>query len=717
MRSRAQKRQLVAAIALPFLVLAVATNSLGANPKVVAASQGFRQQNLEVSVSTLKMGLLEAHIDQPANLASSGLLAVPASMPLLRCPQQTWKGKFLLTPPSGKFDPLVQFLLRPIGLPKVSCKRSPAAAFQVIGQAARDRIQASTNGVSAAAKGLVLGITDGDTSLLPLDVQDQFKTLSLTHLNAVSGTNCSIVVALVLALLIRFGASRKWRLVGSALGLCAYLVLVGNQPSVFRAAIMGLIVLAGLSLGSRFPARNALALAVLALLLIEPQYALDYGFALSVLATLGVIELAPRVDRYFSRWLPKGLSLVLAVALSAQLACLPVLVLLQPKFGLLGIAANILAEPVVPAITVLGVVGALAAILGLSSLAGSIFWVASLPAQYLIALAKFLATASVTIDLPIRIGGVCVAVVILLSVLAITSSHIRLKAAGIAVLLVAVALSSILVIQGALKAKSFASGDWFYVACDVGQGDGTVIRSGTHIAVIDVGRDPKPIDACLKRLGVTHIELLVLTHFDLDHVGGVAGALAGRKIDSAMLTSFVDDRPGAVATQQTIEQAGIPITLAEKGMVGTLGGFNWLVLSPHHAGQDSEDSNDGSITMYWASKSVRIITMADLPAKGQMRLAEERSEWWQPEMLNLPLILKVSHHGSADQFPEFIQWLHPLVATISVGLGNSYGHPTAFTLDLLRSCSNLVLRTDQLGSISLSFDSLGHLTWGSSGSG
>jgi competence protein ComEC len=114
---------------------------------------------------------------------------------------------------------------------------------------------------------------------------------------------------------------------------------------------------------------------------------------------------------------------------------------------------------------------------------------------------------------------------------------------------------------------------------------------------------------------------------------------------------------------------------------------------------------------------VRIITMADLPAKGQMRLAQERSQWWQPSMENLPLILKVSHHGSADQFPEFIEWLHPLVATISVGLGNSYGHPTAFTLDLLKSCSNLVLRTDQLGSISLSFDSLGHLAWGSTGRG
>ena len=717
LKTRANKRQILAVISLPVLVLAFATGSLKSNPKALSASQGFSQQNLAVSVNAEKKGLLQAHIDQPVDLNSSGLLAVPASMSILPCPQQVWKGKFLLTPPGEKSGPLVEFLLRPIGQPQVSCKQGPEATLQSLGELARSRIRSTTLGVTPAARGLVLGITDGDTSLLPLDVQDQFKTLSLTHLNAVSGTNCSIVVALALALLTRFGASRKFRITGSALGLCAYLVLVGNQPSVFRAAVMGMVVLGGLAGGKRFPGRNALSLAILILLLVNPKYALDYGFALSVLATLGVLELAPRLEKVLARWLPRVFSMVFAVAIAAQVTCLPVLVLLQPHLGLLGVMANILAEPVVPAITVLGVIGALVAVLGVSFFAGYIFWVASLPAQYLLALAKFLQDASPTIDFPNGIAGVGLALALLGAVFAVTSNRKRLRATGISVLVSALLLSSVLLIHRTLKSQIFASGDWFYVACDVGQGDGTVIRSGTHIAVIDVGREPKPIDDCLKQLGVTHIDLLVLTHFDLDHVGGVAGALAGRRVDSAMLTSYVDDRPGAVATQQTIEEAGIPITLAEKGMVGKLGGFNWLVLSPHHNGQDSEDSNDGSVTMYWANKSVRIITMADLPAKGQMRLAQERSEWWQPAMQNIPLILKVSHHGSADQFPEFIEWLHPLVATISVGLGNSYGHPTAFTLDLLKNCSNLVLRTDRLGSISLSFDSKGHLTWGSSGSG
>ena len=709
--------QVLAAVSLPVVVILVATAQLKSNPTIAKTAQGFSQTNLLINVQKQSTGMFKAQIVRPLQLKSSGLLAIPASMKQRACSQQVWRGKFLVTPPGSKSVPLAQFLLRPIGHAKVSCSTNLEAWFENLGGSARARIRGSCLGVSPAARGLVLGITDGDTSLLPLDVQDQFKALSLTHLNAVSGTNCSIVVGLFLALLIRFGASRRLRVAGAGFGLCLYLVLVGNQPSVLRAAIMGVVVLLGLAKGARFPARNALAIAVLTLLLWNPSYALDYGFALSVFATLGVLELAPRLAKAFENRLPQWLSLVLSVALAAQLACLPILVLLQPKMGLLGVVANILAEPVVPFITVLGVVGAIATIIGATAPAGWIFWAASAPAQYLIALAKSLSEPGFYFDFPLGLGGVVLATALLVSVIAITSNRKPIKAAGSVVLVIAVLLSAVTLLRGAIKAHSFASGDWFYVACDVGQGDGTVIRSGSHVAVIDVGRDPKPIDECLKRLGVTHIELLVLTHFDMDHVGGVAGAITGRKVDSAMLTSFVDDRPGAIATQQTIEQAGIPVAHAEKGMVGTLGGFGWLVLSPHHAGQDSEDSNDGSITMYWANRSVRIITMADLPAKGQMRLAEERSEWWQPAMQKLPLILKVSHHGSADQFPEFIQWLHPLVATISVGLGNSYGHPTAFTLDLLTACSNLVLRTDQLGSISLSFDSEGHLTWGSSGSG
>ena len=713
--SKATSKEIMVALALPAVVLAFSTTSLRSNDALKRAAEGFTRQHLVLSVDKHDSGYLDAKVSSPNRFIGSGVLLIPASMILKPCNQQIWQGTFLLTPPSGKSNPLTQFLARPAGKIQISCQGGLGAWIQDLGATARSKIRAATLGITPAAESLVLGVTDGDTSLLPRDLQDQFKALSLTHLNAVSGTNCSIVIALFLATFTRFGAGRAFRVVASGLGLCLYLILVGNQPSVLRAALMGGVALFGLVVSNRFSARNALALAILLLLGWQPSYAVDYGFALSVLATLGVLELAPRLSNWFDRWLPSYLGLILSVAIAAQLACLPVLVLLQPAFGTFGILANILAEPAVPAITVLGVVGALFAVLGLALPAMGLFWVASVPAQYLVALANTLSAAGGTLDIPAGISGVAVTLGLLLAVVALTSR--RWQKLGGAALIAAIAFSAVVALRSSIKDLGFAASDWFYVSCDVGQGDATVIRSGTHVAVIDVGREPKPIDECLKRLGINHIELLVLTHFDLDHVGGVAGALSGRKVDSAMLTSFVDDRPGAFATQQVIEQAKIPVIYGEKGLEGTLGAFKWLVLSPHHAGADSEDSNDGSVTMYWVSNKVRIITLADLGAKGQMRLAQERAQWWDAQMQKVPLILKVSHHGSADQYPEFIEWLNPTVSTISVGAGNTYGHPTEVTLNLLKTCSQLILRTDLQGSISLGFDAADRLTWGSARGG
>jgi competence protein ComEC len=242
------------------------------------------------------------------------------------------------------------------------------------------------------------------------------------------------------------------------------------------------------------------------------------------------------------------------------------------------------------------------------------------------------------------------------------------------------------------------------VSCDVGQGDATVIRSRGLIAVVDVGREPKPIDSCLRQLGISQVDLLVLTHFDLDHVAGLAGLLGHRTVKLAMLTSFVDNRPGADAARRALDDRRVPIVEAETGLQGRLGSFRWQVLSPHLGAPEAEDSNDGSITMLWRTPKVDIITLADLGQKGQMRLLSESTTWMDAQLASVPLVMKVSHHGSADQSPGLIQALSPSLATVSVGRGNTYGHPTKRTLDLLGSMNCWVARTDEHGSIAIALD-------------
>ena len=584
-------------------------------------------------------------------------------------------------------------------------------ALAATGEQQRRAIAGSVAGLSQGSKALVLGLTDGDTALLPNFLADQLKELSLTHLNAVSGTNCSIVLAMVLLVARKLALPRLARGLMAGAGLVGYLVLVGDQPSVLRAAVMAIIMLVGLVGGQRYRAVHLLSLGLVCLLLIQPELASSLGLALSAAATLGVLEFAPRLSAWLSRWLPEWLALPVAVAFTAQIFCLPLLVSLQSEFSLLGLLANILAEPVVPFITVLGAVGALLCWI-CPPLAPVAFWLASIGAQFLVVVCAWLTSYDLNLNWPGGGWGFILAVALVLAIFASISQRGAIRRWGlwVAVLLVIALVPRVLL---ALPTGAFPIADWFYVACDVGQGDGTVIRSGGKVAVIDVGREPVKINRCLKRLGVTRISLLVLSHFDLDHVGGLAGAISGRHVDQALLTDFVDERPGAFIANLQLARRGIPMIHGYFGVTGRVGDFHWLALTPHKGGEDSSDSNDGSVSMYLTNGRVGIFTMADLAATGQRRLMAEKGQWWQPAFRKLPVILKLSHHGSADQEPAFIRWVSPDISTVSVGAGNSYGHPTERALSMLRAFSSVTLRTDKLGSISIAQDRSGSLIWAS----
>ena len=148
----------------------------------------------------------------------------------------------------------------------------------------------------------------------------------------------------------------------------------------------------------------------------------------------------------------------------------------------------------------------------------------------------------------------------------------------------------------------------------------------------------------------------------------------------------------------------------EKGMSGALGDFEWQVLNPNRAAAGAEDSNDASVAMLWQTARFNLLTMADLGEKGQMRLSAQ-SKWWQNSALQTtPLVLKVPHHGSADQFGELIEQLRPDLSLISVGRQNSYGHPTLRTLRLLQSTGSKIERTDEKGSIAVAFREGGLVT-------
>lgn len=269
----------------------------------------------------------------------------------------------------------------------------PPSAIQRAAEHVRARLRAAVGRLPPDQRGVLPGMVVGDTSRLAPELADDFQTAGLTHLLVVSGANLAIVIGAVLGLCRFAGLGHRRAPPVAVLAVFAFVVVARPEPSVLRATVMGLIGLLALFTGRRRQGIPALAAAVLLLVLIDPELARSYGFALSVLATAGLLVLAPPWRDRLARRLPGPLADALAVAAAAQVAVAPVLVMLSGEIGVLAVVANLLAAPAVAPATLLGALAAVTAPASLP-LARVIVWPAGLAVAWIIRVAR------TTADLP-----------------------------------------------------------------------------------------------------------------------------------------------------------------------------------------------------------------------------------------------------------------------------------------------------------------------------
>ena len=602
------------------------------------------------------------------------------------------------------------FLLKPKG--EITIVSEPLGQLAFFNDL-RANYVALLSGVTPDSKVLVAGLAMGEIADLSEELEEQMRSVSLTHLVAVSGANCAIVVGMVYLICVRLSLGRTGRTVVSLASLIGYVLLVGPDPSVLRAAVMTASVIVMVSLGRRTWALNSLAIAAIILLIADPWLAVEYGFGLSVLATSGILLLAPAMTEKLASRMPLPLALGLSVTLSAQLLCLPLLLQLQPGLPTYSVIANLLAGPMVAPVTVLGIVAVVLSPIT-PWLVGPITWLASLGTFLIEMVAIFFA------ELPIvyfpwvtGFSATILSTLLILMVSAWLRSNLpRLRQVSVAGLVVVAVATLSVPAASEILPGGWPLRDWEVVACDVGQGDALVIKSLGRVAVIDVGKDEDLIDACLTELGVSAIDLLVLTHFDFDHVGGLTGALRGRVPSHAIVSGFPDDRPATKSSLDQLLEVGAQVMIAEPTISGSLGEFDWRVLAPTKTASEAKDSNDASVTMVFRSPKLELVLLGDLGAEGQERVSRSIMQFIRGSPN--PLILKVSHHGSNDQSAKFHQQLEPDLALISVGSENGYGHPGKQALQILDSVGAQVLRTDLLGAIAIS-SSGGELLWSATG--
>lgn len=558
----------------------------------------------------------------------------------------------------------------------------------------------ATGALEGDGGALVPGLAIGDTSAVDESLDAAMKASSLSHLTAVSGANCAIVTAAAFALAALLGLPRRARVAVAVVALARFVALVTPEASVVRAAVMAVVVLIAVAVGRPGGGVAALSLAVIVLLTVDPWYARDYGFALSVFATAGLLLLAAPLSRALARWMPVPIAAVIGVPLAAQLACQPVLVLLDPALALYGVPANLLAAPAAPVGTVVGLIGCLLLPV-LPSIGFACLQLAWLPASWIALLAR--ASSAMPAArfewLPDAPGALLLASCTAIAVWLVLGDRRRRRLRGLAVaaLLVGIALPVGKFTAAPLIGAATRPAEWDVAACDIGQGDAILLRSGPATALIDTGPDAPALRRCLTLLGIERIDLLVLTHWDADHVGG-ASAVAGM-VDT-VLHGPLDGGRSDRALGPLVDAGAEPVEVVA-GFGGTLAEARWRVLWPK---PNAVPGNDASIVLDVSTPGYRGVFLGDLGEEAQDRLLRAAP-------IGRVDLVKVAHHGSADQSERLYAELGATVGVIGVGAENSYGHPTERILDLLRADGTAVVRTDRSGTLLLTAADGGFGLW------
>jgi competence protein ComEC len=519
-----------------------------------------------------------------------------------------------------------------------------------------------------ASAGLLGGLVLGSRTALPPDVQQAFRAAGVFHVLAVSGFNVALLAGAVWTLARAAGGGRRAAAASGIVAVLGFAAVVGAEPSVVRATVMAVLVLAAVLLDREASVTNSLALAALVILAARPGDLFDPGFQLSFAATAGIV-VAP---------IPRGgVASAVGVSLAAQLAILPVALVHFNQLSTIGVLANLAAVPLAGAATVLGLVAVVAAAVG-DVAAAAVFgavWPLLLLLRGTAALAAAVPGAVIYSPAP---GAAAIVAYAAALATGLAAWHWRarrdrcvaLGGAAVLALLTAVALA-------ALPILTRGDGRLRVSVLDVGQGDAIVVETPDgRVVVVDAGTGgPWRLDAgeravapFLWNRGILRLHATLTTHEDIDHAGGMAAlrrlfhvaetwdeALGPRAVGGALLTAIAPDVPG---------------------------------------GRRNDRATMLRIELGLAS----ILLASDVQAAGEHALLEAR----------VPLsatVLKVGHHGAAtSSTAPFLAAVQPSVAIVSVGARNPYGHPDGGVLARLAAAGARVYRTDRDGAVLVETD-------------
>jgi competence protein ComEC len=545
---------------------------------------------------------------------------------------------------------------------------------------------------------LLEGLLIGERRQLPPTLLADFRRAGVYHVLAISGFNVALVAGSAF-LLLRLAHLPAPLAAGLALAtLIAFAAVVGGQPSVLRATVMGGLFLAAGLLGRESRVWNSLAAALLVLLALDSGSLAEPGLQLSFAATAGLLHLGPWIRGRLAPWCPGPIASALAVSAGAQLGVTPVMLLHFGQLSPLGVVANLLVVPLAGLLTTGGVLTlAVATVSG--SLAHLLFqslWLLLVLLRLVVRAFAALPGAIVYVPPPPALAVVAAGVALLL----LPWARGRTATLGVVALVLGAGAVTI--------TAAWPDGLLRVIVLDVGQGEAILVRAPDGPALlVDTGgggpgrgdRGERVVVPLLRRLGLRRLTALALTEGAPDHAGGLVGLLDGIPIDEVWIAAGSEGAPWL----DPVVASSIPRRSVARGDRLWIGSLLVTVLHPARAAPAGKPEPGGRareepllLRVEWGLFAAVLATGTGEGAEATVLRAGQ------------PLhatVLKVSGNGSRrGSTPDFLAAVEPRLAVIPVGTRNPFGHPAPAVLARLGAAGAMVYRTDQDGAVDIRSD-------------
>ena len=561
----------------------------------------------------------------------------------------------------------------------------------------------------ALSQALLLGRRGG----LPPDLIDAFRRSGTSHILAISGLHVGIILGLsLIASEGLLGRRRNLYLLAPLLLMWTYALLAGASPSVMRASLMGSAYLLALATGRGTRPLNALAMAVILMLTLEPRWLWHLSFQLSFAAMTGVLviglpawaQVRHRLGLQ-SQGLGSGMDIrrlgvlllgwslgVFLVSAGAVLGTLPLVAFNFHQVPLLGLLATLLMLPVLPGL----IVGGFAtAVLGLiwTPLGWAAAWLPLLLGKYTVLVAEAVAQLSWSVVPVSESAASMVWAYYTLLLGALTLAYRRRVIAGTRELLgslwsgpsttgqraMALIVLAPLAIAPWLVGLARPDDLMHLYFLDVGQGDAALVRTpgGLNI-LIDGGPDERVTIPAVDRflpLRDRDIDIAVLSHTDADHLNGLMALAQRGRIGMVAVPPLLPS--GGSLWRRQLERAGVDLVEGKAGLTMDLAdGVLLEFLHPPDPplGGTGSDTNNNGVVARISFRGATALFVGDLEAVGEQVLLQAGTNVSAQ-------VLKLPHHGSASSSTKaFLMAVTPSILVLSVGADNRFGHPSPETL-------------------------------------